>query len=605
MGCGDWNDGMNLVGKEGRGESVWLAWFLLDDLSSVCRPGARAQRRQDFAELCSAQAAAARNIEAQAWDGDWYRRAWFDDGTPLGSASNDECQIDSISQSWAVISGGGDPERARQAMAAVDQRLVRRDSRSSSCSIRPSTHPILEPGYIKGYIPGVRENGGQYTHAAIWTTMAFAMLGDTERAWEFFALLNPGPARQHAGGDRTLQGRALRHVRGHLWRGAAHRPRRLDLVHRRGRLDVPADRGNPARPAPRSRPPAHRAVHPGRLGQLQGPLPLSRHRLSHHIPAYPRLVAVPGYPVYYAPQIRANYFFYDGLYWVYRGDNWYASSWYNGPWWRVEPYAVPVYILRVPVRYYRQPPAYFRGWRPDAPPRWSSHWGREWEQKRRGWDTWDRRATPPPAPLPAYQRLYSGDRYPSQIEQQHSLQQQRYPYQPRDPLVRQHTQERDQACSLCHASSTAQAPHARSHSKGAAKTVSGQAQPRHKRAARRTGRTGSRHPVRRSVMRNSTTETPPADKIGITSRKKSRRAIAVINTPGTSAASPGCRRSRTAEGRPQFTLNQGINMNMTLSLTPLISLIAGILILVMPRLLNFIVAIYLIVIGLIGLFGGR
>lgn len=182
------------------------------------------------------------------------------------------------------------------------------------------------------------------------------------------------------------------------------------------------------------------------LGLSLSPLASSAVQVSIgiHISAYPRLVAVPGYPVYYAPQIRANYFFYDGLYWVYQGDNWYASSWYNGPWWRVEPYAVPVYILRVPVRYYRQPPAYFRGWRPDAPPRWSSHWGREWEQKRHGWDTWDRRATPPPAPLPAYQRLYSGDRYPSQIEQQHSLQQQRYPYQPRDPLVRQHTRERDQ-----------------------------------------------------------------------------------------------------------------------------------------------------------------
>ncbi len=106
--------------------------------------------------------------------------------------------------------------------------------------------------------------------------------------------------------------------------------------------------------------------------------------ISIGVPAYPRLVVVPGYPVYYAPQVQANYFFYDGMYWVYQADNWYASSWYNGPWWYVEPYAVPVYILRIPVRYYRQPPAYFRGWRPDAPPRWSNHWGREWEQKRSG-----------------------------------------------------------------------------------------------------------------------------------------------------------------------------------------------------------------------------
>jgi cellobiose phosphorylase len=156
---------------------------------------ARLARDRDdatFADLCSTQAAQLRShIEAQAWDGAWYRRAWFDDGTPLGSASNDECQIDSISQSWAVISNGGDPVRARQAMTAVDQRLVRRDKRIIQLLDPPFDKSELEPGYIKGYIPGVRENGGQYTHAAIWTTMAFAMLGDTERAWEFYALLNP------------------------------------------------------------------------------------------------------------------------------------------------------------------------------------------------------------------------------------------------------------------------------------------------------------------------------------------------------------------------------------------------------------------------------
>ncbi|MDP2760230.1 MAG: glucoamylase family protein [Sideroxyarcus sp.] len=191
MGCGDWNDGMNLVGKEGRGESVWLAWFLVENLELFAGL-ARDRNDAAFAELCIAQAAQLRsNIEAQAWDGAWYRRAWFDDGTPLGSSSNDECQIDSISQSWAVISKGGDPVRARQAMAAVDQRLVRRDKQIIQLLDPPFDKSDLEPGYIKGYIPGVRENGGQYTHAAIWTTMAFAMLGDTERAWEFFAMLNP------------------------------------------------------------------------------------------------------------------------------------------------------------------------------------------------------------------------------------------------------------------------------------------------------------------------------------------------------------------------------------------------------------------------------
>jgi cyclic beta-1,2-glucan synthetase len=191
MGCGDWNDGMNLVGKDGKGESVWLAWFLVENLELFAGL-ARDRDDADFAELCTAQAAQLRNnIEAQAWDGAWYRRAYFDDGTPLGSSTNDECQIDSISQSWAVISKGGDPVRARQAMTAVDQRLVRRDKQIIQLLDPPFDKSDLEPGYIKGYIPGVRENGGQYTHAAIWTTMAFAMMGDTERAWEFFAMLSP------------------------------------------------------------------------------------------------------------------------------------------------------------------------------------------------------------------------------------------------------------------------------------------------------------------------------------------------------------------------------------------------------------------------------
>ncbi len=191
MGCGDWNDGMNLVGKDGKGESVWLAWFLLENLELFAGL-ARNRDDTDFAELCAAQAARLRsNIEAEAWDGAWYRRAWFDDGTPLGSAGNDECQIDSISQSWAVISGAGDPERARQAMMAVDERLVRRDKQIIQLLDPPFDKSDLEPGYIKGYVPGVRENGGQYTHAAIWTTMAFAMMGDTKKAWELFALLNP------------------------------------------------------------------------------------------------------------------------------------------------------------------------------------------------------------------------------------------------------------------------------------------------------------------------------------------------------------------------------------------------------------------------------
>ncbi|MFO7704722.1 MAG: glucoamylase family protein [Halopseudomonas sp.] len=191
MGCGDWNDGMNLVGPGGRGESVWLAWFLYDNLQGFA---ALAQTRSDasFAEECRTQAETLRgHVESSAWDGAWYRRAWFDDGTPLGSSTNNECRIDSISQSWSIISGGGDPVRARQAMEAVNQQLVSREAQLIRLLDPPFDHSELEPGYIKGYVPGVRENGGQYTHAAIWTTMAFAMLGDAERAWELYRMLNP------------------------------------------------------------------------------------------------------------------------------------------------------------------------------------------------------------------------------------------------------------------------------------------------------------------------------------------------------------------------------------------------------------------------------
>jgi hypothetical protein len=158
-----------------------------------------------------------------------------------------------------------------------------------------------------------------------------------------------------------------------------------------------------------------------------------------NLPVYPQLVVVPGYPVYYAPQVNSNYFFYDGMYWVYQQDNWYASSWYNGPWGLVAPEAVPLFVLRVPVRYYRQPPTYFHGWRSDAPPRWGEYWGDAWMQRRSGWDTWNRSSVPAPAPLPVYQRQYSGDRYPG-AEQQQVLQSRNYRYQPHDAVVQQHYQ---------------------------------------------------------------------------------------------------------------------------------------------------------------------
>ncbi len=179
---------------------------------------------------------------------------------------------------------------------------------------------------------------------------------------------------------------------------------------------------------------------PSAFGQLSISIGVPGMSIGINLPLYPDLVRVPGYPVYYAPQLNSNYFFYDGMYWAYERDSWYASSWYNGPWGLVDREVVPYYVLRVPVRYYRSPPEYFRGWRPDAPPRWGEHWGRDWEQHRRGWDKWDRRSVPAAAPLPVYQRQYTGDRYP-QVERQRELFNQNYRYQPRDAVVKRHFQE--------------------------------------------------------------------------------------------------------------------------------------------------------------------
>jgi cyclic beta-1,2-glucan synthetase len=190
---------MNRVGHEGRGESVWLGWFLFMNLRDFA--GIAESRGDDerAARWRSRAASLQASLEAEAWDGEWYRRAFFDDGTPLGSAANDECRIDSIAQSWAVISGAGDPERARRAMESVEQRLVRRDDRLMLLFTPPFDKTPLDPGYVKGYLPGVRENGGQYTHAAIWTAVAFAMLGEGGKAVDLFNLLNP----IHHAGDRS------------------------------------------------------------------------------------------------------------------------------------------------------------------------------------------------------------------------------------------------------------------------------------------------------------------------------------------------------------------------------------------------------------------
>ena len=191
IGSGDWNDSMNLVGIKGRGESVWLGFFLYEVLNKFTEL-ARLYGDPPFAERCRAEAAQlCQRIEKHAWDGKWYRRAYFDNGTPLGSAKNPECQIDSISQSWAVLSGAGEAKRSRMAMDAVYERLVRRDHALIQLLDPPFDTSPLNPGYIKGYAPGIRENGGQYTHSAIWTAMAFAELGDSRRAWELLAMINP------------------------------------------------------------------------------------------------------------------------------------------------------------------------------------------------------------------------------------------------------------------------------------------------------------------------------------------------------------------------------------------------------------------------------
>jgi cyclic beta-1,2-glucan synthetase len=191
MGTGDWNDGMNRVGREGRGESVWLGWFLhttLWEFARVADARGETKRAQRWRESVDALKIA---LEGEGWDGDWYRRAFFDDGTPLGSSSNVECRIDSIAQSWGVISGAADHERRKRAMAAVEEYLVRRGDGLVLLFTPPFDRIPLDPGYIKGYLPGVRENGGQYTHAALWAVIAFAALGQGDKAGELFAILNP------------------------------------------------------------------------------------------------------------------------------------------------------------------------------------------------------------------------------------------------------------------------------------------------------------------------------------------------------------------------------------------------------------------------------
>jgi cyclic beta-1,2-glucan synthetase len=191
IGAGDWNDGMDRVGNKGKGESVWLAFFFYDVLIKF---SVVALNNGDmlFADHCNKEAALLQlNIEKSSWDGEWYRRAYFDDGTPLGSKENEECRIDAIAQSWSVLSGAGTEDRKKIAMDSLDKYLVRRDLKLIQLLDPPFDKNGPNPGYIKGYVPGVRENGGQYSHAAIWSLMAFAALEDREKVWELFSMIQP------------------------------------------------------------------------------------------------------------------------------------------------------------------------------------------------------------------------------------------------------------------------------------------------------------------------------------------------------------------------------------------------------------------------------
>ncbi|HXI97479.1 MAG TPA: protein ndvB, partial [Gemmatimonadaceae bacterium] len=225
IGSGDWNDGMNRVGIEGKGESVWLAWFLISTLRKFA---VHAEKRGDTAfrdEVVAKADAYTEAVERSAWDGEWYRRAYFDDGSPLGSRTSDECKIDSIAQSWSVISGAGQPDRTRVAMQSLNKYLVREDARLILLLTPPFDKTTHDPGYIQGYLPGVRENGAQYTHAALWAVLATAMQGDGDRAFELFQMLNPITHADSAKGVDTYKvepyvvAADVYTAKGHLGRG--------------------------------------------------------------------------------------------------------------------------------------------------------------------------------------------------------------------------------------------------------------------------------------------------------------------------------------------------------------------------------------------------
>jgi cellobiose phosphorylase len=191
MGSGDWNDGMSTVGNKGKGESVWLGWFIysiLDQFINICKYKSDFEKADKYEKV---RKFIKENLEMNAWDGSWYRRAYFDDGTPLGSVENAECKIDSISQSWAVITGAAQESRAKSAISALEKYLIQEDKGVVLLLTPPFDKSDIEPGYIKGYVPGVRENGGQYTHAAVWACLAMTKLGYGDKACNIFNMINP------------------------------------------------------------------------------------------------------------------------------------------------------------------------------------------------------------------------------------------------------------------------------------------------------------------------------------------------------------------------------------------------------------------------------
>jgi cyclic beta-1,2-glucan synthetase len=280
MGSGDWNDGMNTVGNQGRGESVWLGWFLINILNNfapLCREMDDEDRGTRYLEAAQR---IAENIELHAWDGSWYRRAYFDNGLPLGSAENTECKIDSLTQSWAVISGAGQKERIVDAMTAVENYLVKKDEGLVMLLTPPFDDGDLNPGYIKGYVPGVRENGGQYTHAAAWVIYAFAKMGCQDKAWSLYHMINPINHTRTSIESATYKvepyviAADVYAVQPHVGRG------RLDLVYRFRFLDVQSWFGSDLRLLERGEKALFQTVHPQGMAGFFPPLSIFKECLS-------------------------------------------------------------------------------------------------------------------------------------------------------------------------------------------------------------------------------------------------------------------------------------------------------------------------------------